>query len=193
MFCTSFNPTPTRLLPGQLRATGALLWCMVATPIVLGQVTPPPNQPSPYVLKQDSEGITLAAGAVGRVGNFRFRYGEDVRAVSFSSDGKTLAASGMNNVVRVWVVASGKRLIQGEINGFNLGRQDDVAYTTDGSSVLVLLAGYNGLFRLSITDRQQEFVPITPRNWTVARFGSLRIQLGRQSIGNVIRGSSQCD
>ncbi len=149
-------PRPGR--PQSAYESPRLILCLLIScgfvPAVVAQG--PPNGPAVIQLK-DSDGHLLSPGAVGRVGHFRFRYGEEVTAVVFSPDGKTLAASGMFNVVRLWDVATGRRLAQAEVSGTYLGRQDDLAFAPDGKTVLAVMGKHSMILRLAESERQNSF------------------------------------
>jgi len=69
-----------------------------------------PAPPRPKV-RVDLYGDPLPDGAIARLGTIRFRHPGGVRAVAFSTDGKTLAASNDgNNAIIIWDRTSGRKL-----------------------------------------------------------------------------------
>lgn len=103
---------------------------------------PPPTasaDPKPAAEKPqvhlDHFGDPLPEGVVARLGTVRFRHGGEVRAVTFSPDGKTMASGGQDNTVRIWEIATGKELRRfTAVTG--LGSENSwvasVAYSPDG-------------------------------------------------------------
>jgi RNA polymerase sigma factor (sigma-70 family) len=82
------------------------------------QVGPPPQANNPTssrpalvrrVLK-DCYGDPLPAGAFARLGTVRLRQGNQVQAVAFSPDRKTLASTGHYPVVRIWDRKTGQEI-----------------------------------------------------------------------------------
>lgn len=103
-----------------------LLSYVLSVSVLLGMIGPSLRGEEPH-----SPGRTdpLPAGAVSRFGTSRFlNYGR-VFSLSFSPDGKTLAAGSWDGAVRLWEVASGKELAQ-------LSKQQgpvrSVAFSPDG-------------------------------------------------------------
>jgi WD40 repeat protein len=58
----------------------------------------------------DRFGDPLPADAVARLGTVRFRHGGGVACVSYSPDGKLLASSGHDNLIRIWEADTGREL-----------------------------------------------------------------------------------
>jgi WD40 repeat protein len=68
-----------------------------------------PQQPGPVLQAEvDKLGDRLPTGAIQRIGTARFRHGSNIQCLAYSPDGKTLAAGGGNDVVRLWDATSGK-------------------------------------------------------------------------------------
>jgi RNA polymerase sigma factor (sigma-70 family) len=57
----------------------------------------------------DRHGDPLPAGAVARLGTLRFNHGQDLNALHFTPDGKTILSEG-GGVLRFWDAATGKEL-----------------------------------------------------------------------------------
>ena len=82
---------------------------------------------------QDLFGDPLPAGAVARLGTVRFRLGTSVTAMSYSPDGKHLAAAGPNGRVRIWDLQGREvRTLSAEA-----GKLSDLAYSADGKLLAV--------------------------------------------------------
>jgi RNA polymerase sigma factor (sigma-70 family) len=58
----------------------------------------------------DRYGDPLPPGALVRLGTTRWRHGGPIWVLAFTPDGKRLASAGMDGVVRIWDVKSGKEL-----------------------------------------------------------------------------------
>src|SRR5262249_28198457 len=58
----------------------------------------------------DRFGDALPAQAIARLGTVRFRHGAESVRVVYTPDGKLLASSGRDNVIRIWETETGKEL-----------------------------------------------------------------------------------
>jgi RNA polymerase sigma factor (sigma-70 family) len=102
-----------------------------------------PREAAPKAAEQrradaDIHGDPLPPGAVARLGTLRFR--ADVGALVFSPDGKTIASSGNENVIRLWDVASGKQIRQ--LPG-RWSRTQAIAFSLDGKTLAAGLSLYD--------------------------------------------------
>jgi WD40 repeat protein len=68
--------------------------------------------PARAAQRTDQLGDPLPPGAIARLGSSRWRQGGQVCALSFSADGKTVAAGSFHGTVNFWEAATGKRLGQ---------------------------------------------------------------------------------
>src|SRR5947207_14903789 len=87
------SPLAYRLVPGL-----ALLLLTGTAAAASGQAPP----------AADRHGDPLPPGAVARLGTNCFRQAAYIRSLSFSPDGKTLAAGGYLGPARLWDVATGQ-------------------------------------------------------------------------------------
>src|SRR5439155_2021244 len=60
--------------------------------------------------RTDRYGDPLPEGAIARLGTVRFLHAGIVRAVAFSLEGTTLASAGVDKMIRLWDVTTGKEL-----------------------------------------------------------------------------------
>src|SRR5215472_7283881 len=72
--------------------------------------TAAPDRPAQPVVRFDSQGDALPAGALLRLGSVRLRHAGSVSFVAFLPDGKTLVSAGQDQAVRWWDVKTGKEL-----------------------------------------------------------------------------------
>jgi WD40 repeat protein len=77
-----------------------------------GPAAPPARTVPPVGPAADAHGDPLPAGALRRLGTVRLRHGSPVQALAFAPDGKTLAAAGGNDPVRLWEPNTGKEVRQ---------------------------------------------------------------------------------
>lgn len=87
----------------------------------------------------DRYGDRLPAGVIARLGTVRFRHDGGVNQISFSPDGKLLAAATSGNSIYLWETVTGKefRRLKGVTTGYA------VAFAPDGKWLAV--AGHDGL------------------------------------------------
>jgi RNA polymerase sigma factor (sigma-70 family) len=181
---------------GMLGATLALgLALAAAVAGVLAQKGPPaqqessppprpsaPQQPRAVKAQQsprDVHGDPLPAGALLRLGTLRWRHGGRVMSVAFSPDGKTLAAGGVDQLIHLRDVATGKslRTFRGHAEQVSC-----VRFTQDGKSLVSF--GLDAMLRIWDVASGKEVrswrvpggwtVALSPDGKTVAGFGTVR-------------------
>lgn len=80
---------------------------LLLTAALTAKASEPPKAEKQHPPRLDHYGDPLPAGAVARIGTIRFRIPSNVNSLSYSPDGKMLAAIGAEGV-RVWDPATGK-------------------------------------------------------------------------------------
>src|SRR6516164_8644363 len=68
------------------------------------------NGGEPARPRLDAYGDPLPDGALARVGTLRLRHAGSAINVAFAPDGKSLASSGNDGLIRLWGVATGKEI-----------------------------------------------------------------------------------
>ena len=99
-----------RTLPFWLVISAELLLSFVwslASPLPVGAQDTAPGREQ---VLRDSDGDSLPAGAVLRLGTLRFRHRGEALAVAFSPDGKLLAATCKGGLIYLWDAKTGKKL-----------------------------------------------------------------------------------
>src|SRR5205085_3234171 len=81
-------------------------------------------------VRADFFGDPLPPHARARLGTIRLRHGSTINAVTFSPDGKTLAAAAQDQSLRLWDAATGKELKRFVGSG---GSAVSVAFSPDGT------------------------------------------------------------
>ena len=110
-------------------AAGVALLCLT------GESRPQP--PAPVVKAEvDKLGDPIPTGAVFRIGTTRFRHGGAIQCLAYTADGKTLAAGGGNDVVRLWD-ADGKL-----VRTFPLSWAKTLALSKDGKYLAAAGSGW---------------------------------------------------
>jgi RNA polymerase sigma factor (sigma-70 family) len=108
-------------------AAGVLARQMVAPP-PLAETAPAQPSRQPSQPRVDAHGDPLPPGALARLGTVRFRHAGQVTAVTYSPDGKIIAAAA-GRMVRLWEADTGRplRRLRGEF-----GRTTGLVFSPDG-------------------------------------------------------------
>jgi WD40 repeat protein len=148
----------------------------------------------------DRYGDPLPDGAVARLGTTRLRHGGRLYSVAVSPDGRLLASRGLDGVVRVWELASGK-----EVAGFRLpyggNWTDTVSFAPDGrhlaaaadvgpssSAVLVWdVASGREAYRIGVPDGRLSAVAFSPDGKTLAGVTHAVVRLWDPATGAELR------
>jgi WD40 repeat protein len=131
----------------------------------------------------DAAGDPLPDGALARVGTRRLHHSGAVTNVVFAPDGKSLASSGNDGLVRLWETATGKEIGRFEAyTGDSLGYAHALAFSPDGKTLLGgggdgaarlwdVAAGKERLVLLGLGERVVGAACFAPDGKTVAVFG----------------------
>src|SRR5437764_8047204 len=84
---------------------------------------------------------SLPEGAKARLGSTRFRHGGPIQHIALSPDGKLLATSGMDRVIRLWDAGTGRPVVSCEVAPVPASY---LAFSPDGKS-LAALHQYQGV------------------------------------------------
>jgi RNA polymerase sigma factor (sigma-70 family) len=91
--------------------------------------------------RTDRHGDPLPPDALARLGTIRWRHGDTVSALVFSSDGNRLASASFDGTARVWETATGKELHRWvdelSIDFLGAGGVRSIAFAPDGKSLAV--------------------------------------------------------
>src|SRR5215510_10805989 len=68
--------------------------------------------------KRDGHDDPLPEGTLARLGTKRLRHESSICALAFSGDSSVLATSGLDEAVRVWLVSSGKKLLELKVRDY---------------------------------------------------------------------------
>jgi WD40 repeat protein len=98
----------------------SLAVCLV---LILGQ--PALSDPPP-------PGEALPAGAVARLGGTRLKHAGEVECLAFSADGKALASTGHDGILRLWDTATGREIRRKELGGKMASMVQQLAFAPDG-------------------------------------------------------------
>jgi WD40 repeat protein len=144
----------------------------------------------------DARGDPLPDGALARVGTLRLRHAGEVMFVVFAPDGKSMASSGKDGLIRLWDVGTGK-----EIRRFtgHKGCTYGLAFSPDGKTLLSagddkprLWDVATGKERLALPGTGAPFysVAYAPDGKTVAtiaeRFGKGTVRLWDAATGRML-------
>lgn len=88
----------------------------------------------------DAYGDPLPNGAIARLGTTRFRHASQVTHAAYSPDGKLLATSGYDQVVRLWDTVTGKEAFAFQLEGDCPYYGPEIVFSPDGK----LLAATDG-------------------------------------------------
>ncbi|HEY7313875.1 MAG TPA: WD40 repeat domain-containing protein [Gemmataceae bacterium] len=112
-----------------------LLAFLFATESAPAQPSDVPKSLTDKAGKTDLYGDPLPSGAIARLGTVRLRHGDGVYSVVFSADGKTLASSGADEMIRLWDVPTGRESRHIE------GRFEDLVFCKERRSLAMTVRG----------------------------------------------------
>jgi RNA polymerase sigma factor (sigma-70 family) len=97
-----------------------------------------PETPGQPEVQADRSGDALPEGAVARLGTVRFNHGDDLNALHFTPDGKTIVSEG-GGVVFLWDAPTGKQL--GRFTTAEPPFDEQTVLTPDGKALVSLQQG----------------------------------------------------
>jgi RNA polymerase sigma factor (sigma-70 family) len=132
-------PAPVRTLTAVLLLTVALAGgvLLFLRPSADGEPAPPASgqtTPAPEA-RSDCYGDPLPEGAVARLGTVRFNHGDDLNALTFTPDGKTVVSEGGGSLY-LWDAATGKQ--QARFATAKPSFDDQTTLLPDGKTLLAL-------------------------------------------------------
>ncbi len=129
-------PPPARPILVTAPAPPSPTSASLPTGAVVRPISPPPAQSLSRIT------TSLPTGAVRRLGDTRFRHGDQVRAVAFSADGSRIISASADHSVVVWSAATGRDLLtlltdQGRVTALALLPGDTLVTVGEASSDLL--------------------------------------------------------
>jgi WD40 repeat protein len=155
-----------------------------------------PVPPAAKQVRTDLQGSPLPTGVLARLGSVRFRHADEVSAIAFAPDGRTLASGSHDGALRLWEVPSGKELTWLQLPEKMLSI-DALAFSPDGKMLAAASAltihlrevpTGKPLRQLRVPD-SLNFVAFSPDGRTLASAGasSKTIRLWDPATGQEIR------
>src|SRR5258708_6111662 len=108
-----------------------ILCAVFTAALLLPARGPLANAPAPA----EPEGAPLPPGAAARMGVPRLTHADRVWCLGFSPDGKSLAAAGKDDTLRIWDVASGQEKRRAKTALDKLGHVQGIAWSPDGKTI----------------------------------------------------------
>ncbi len=105
--------------------------CLALAVRTPGPAQPPLPNPPP---RTDAYGDRLPPGALARLGTVRLRHSDDIQALAFAPDGKTLVSGSHDGTVVLWDTATGGRLRTFEVS--HQRQVGQVALSADGKLLM---------------------------------------------------------
>jgi RNA polymerase sigma factor (sigma-70 family) len=118
---------------GVVHRVGGRIAPAAATRLDTEAPDPPAPARSTNAVAVDRYGDPLPAGVLSRLGTARFRHGNNITAVAFAPDGKTIATVGLDAAVHLWDTATGAE--RGSFRPPDGAPFWSVAYAPDGRTV----------------------------------------------------------
>jgi RNA polymerase sigma factor (sigma-70 family) len=171
----------------------ALLAGRAAEPADKGSARSPqparaPEKRTPRLAHTDLHGDPLPPGASARLGTVRLRSGTHLRALAFSPDGRVLATTADDSLLRLWQVSSGREV--GRLQT-QRGTVNPVAFAPDGKSLATMSTdGALVTHEVSLAPPGGKQARLGKERWRIKASGGPLVFLGFRPDGSLVGGAA---